>query len=142
MANIKAREKWWEKSEPVPYIGIVASELSRDLYAQGALPVYFSHTLGYFRAILEKHWPIRILTEYDLEDADLHGVSVLVLPNVACLSPRSAEVVRRFVRQGGGLVASFETSLYDENFHRRPDFALADVLHAHYVGVHPVQHAQ
>ena len=137
--NVKAREEWWQESEPVPYIGIVASEQTRTLYAQGALPVYFSHTLGAFRAIFEKHWPVRILTEYDLEDADLHGVRVLMLPNVACLSARAAEVVRRFVRQGGGLVASFETSLYDEKFQRSSDFALADVLHAHYVATHPVQ---
>ncbi len=47
--------------------------------------------------------------------------------------------MRRFVRDGGGLVASFETSLYDENFQRRSDFALADVLHAHYKTTHPVQ---
>ena len=139
VANVKAREEWWQASEPIPYIGIVASEQTRNLFAQGALPVYFSHTLGAFRAIFEKHWPVRILTEYDLEDADLHGVRVLMLPDVACLSARAAEVVRRFVLQGGGLVASFETSLYDENFARRSDFALSDVLHAHYRKTHPVQ---
>ncbi len=139
VANVKAREEWWEESEPVPYVGIVASEQTRTLYAQGALPVYFSHTLGAFRAIFEKHWPVRILTEYDLENADLHGVRVLMLPDVACLSARAAEVVRRFVRDGGGLVASFETSLYDEKLERHPDFALSDVLHAHYVATHPVQ---
>ncbi len=64
---------------------------------------------------------------------------VLMLPDVACLSARAAEVVRRFVRDGGGLVASFETSLYDEKLERHPDFALSDVLHAHYVATHPVQ---
>jgi hypothetical protein len=139
VANVKAREEWWRESEPIPYIGIVASEQTRALYAQGALPVYFSHTLGAFRSIFEKHWPVRVLTEYDLEDDDLHGVRVLMLPDVACLSARSAEVIRRFVQGGGGLVASFETSLYDENFQRRPDFALADLFHAHYVTTHAVQ---
>ena len=44
---------------------------------------------------------------------NLQGVRVLVLPNVACLSDRAAEVVRRFVHSGGGLIATFETSLYD-----------------------------
>src|SRR5262249_28456982 len=119
VANVQAREKWWIKSEPVPYIGIVASEQTRTLYAQGALPIYFSHTLGAFRAIFEKHWPVRVLTEEDLEDAELHGVRVLILPNVVSLSDRAVEVIRRYVRQGGGLVASFETSLYDENFQKR-----------------------
>jgi hypothetical protein len=102
VSNVKAREAWWIKSQSVPYIGIVASEQTRALFAQGALPVYFSHTLRAFRAVFEKHWPVRVLTEYDLEDADLQGVRVLVLPNVACLSERATEVVRRFVAAGGG----------------------------------------
>ncbi|HZJ14631.1 MAG TPA: beta-galactosidase trimerization domain-containing protein, partial [Chthoniobacteraceae bacterium] len=100
--------------------------------------VYFSHTLGAFKALLEKHLPVRVLTEYDLEDANLEGVRVLVLPNVTCLSDRAAEVARRFVRNGGGLIATFETSLYDENFKKRTDFALGDLFRAKYVGAQTV----
>jgi hypothetical protein len=139
LANMKAREPWYEKSEVVPYVGIVASEQTRTLYARGALPVYFSHTLGAFKSYLEKHVPVRVLTEHDLEAADLRGVRVLVLPNVACLSDRAAEVVRRFVNAGGGLVATFETSLYDADFKKRGDFALADLFHATYAGTNVVQ---
>lgn len=137
--NIKEREPFWKDTEPVPYIGLVASEQTRTLYARGALPVYFSHTLGAFRALFEWHWPVRVLTEYDLEDADLGGVKVVVLPNVACLSDRAVEVIRRFVDQGGGLVASHETSLYDDQFRRRADFALSDLFGAHFVRAHSVQ---
>jgi len=136
--NMKTRDPWLTKTEAVPYIGIVASEQTRSLYARAALPVYFSHTLGAFRALMEKHLPVRILDEYDLEDADLRGVRVLVLPNVACLSDRSAEVIRRFVARGGGLVATFETSLYGADYHRRANFALADLFQADYVATHAV----
>ncbi len=138
VANIKEREEWLKKSEAVPYLGIVASEQTRTLYAQAALPMYFSHTLGAFRAFMEKHFSVRILTEQDLEDGNLRGVRVLVLPNVACMSDRAAEVVRRFVRAGGGLIATFETSLYDESFRKRPDFALSDVFYASYAGTNTV----
>lgn len=136
--NIQSREKFLANSEPVPYVGIVASEQTRTLYARGALPVYFSHTLGAFKSVFERHWPVQILTEYDLENGDLRGVRVLVLPNMAVLSNRAAEVIRRFVSAGGGLVASYETSLFDESFQRRPDFALADLFHANYKQSHPV----
>ena len=138
VGNIKAREEWLKESETIPYLGIVASEQTRTLYAQGALPVYFSHTLGAFRAYLEKHVPVRVLTEYDLEDANLQGVRVLVLPNVACMSDRAAEVLRRFVKNGGGLIASFETSLYDAEYRKRRDFALADLFRAKYTGTNTV----
>jgi hypothetical protein len=138
VVNVKRREEWWRKSEPVPYIGVVASEQTRTLYARGALPVYFSHTLGAFRALLEKHVPVRVLTELDLEDARFEGVRALVLPNVACLSDRACEVIRRFVKAGGGLVASFETSLFDASFKRRSDFALGDLFRARYTATHAV----
>src|SRR4051812_42360917 len=46
----------------------------------------------------------------------------------------ATEVVRRFVKAGGGLVATFETSLYDPDFTKRDDFALADLFRAGYVG--------
>jgi hypothetical protein len=130
--NMKDRQQWLEKSRAVPFIGVVASEQTRTLYARGALPLYFSHTLGAFKTFLEKHVPVRVLTEHDLESADLHGIRVLVLPNVAVLSSRSAEVVRRFVKAGGGLVATFESSLYDVDYKKRSDFLLGDLFRAQY----------
>jgi hypothetical protein len=132
--NVKAREKWWIDSEPLPHVGVVVSEQTRTLYGKAALPFYVSHALGAFRALMEAHWPVQLLTEMDLEDADLRGVRVLVLPNTVCLSDRAAEVVRRFVRAGGGLVASHGTSLVREDFQSRQDFALADLFQARYVG--------
>jgi len=131
--NVKAREKWWIDSEPLPYVGLVVSEQTRTLYGKAALPLYVSHALGAFRSLTEAHWPVQLLTEMDLEDADLHGVRVLVLPNTVCLSDRAAEVVRRFVRAGGGLVASHGSSLIREDFQPRKDFALGDLFRARYV---------
>ena len=136
--NVKAREAWWARSEPLPYIGIVVSDQTRTLFGNAALPLYVSHALGAFRALMESHLPVRLLTEADLEDAELGGVRVLMMPDVACLSDRATEVVRRFVRAGGGLVASYETSLYDAAYRRRADFALGDLFHARYVASHPV----
>ena len=40
------------------------------------------------------------------------------------------EQVRRFVSDGGGLVASQETSLYTESGEKRTDFGFADLFHA------------
>ena len=53
---------------------------------------------------------------------------MLVLPNLAAMSDAQCAAVRRFVEAGGGLVATGETSLYDEEGRRRADFALADLL--------------
>ncbi len=58
----------------------------------------------------------------------LDGFKVLALANEACMSDEQVEAVRRFVASGGGLVASYETSRYDEKGTPRSDFALADVF--------------
>src|SRR5207247_6330900 len=48
--------------------------------------------------------------------------------NLDCLSDAQCEQLRDYVRGGGSLIATLETSLYDESGARRPDFGLADVL--------------
>jgi hypothetical protein len=40
------------------------------------------------------------------------GLQVLIFPNIAALSDRQCGEVREFVARGGGLVATYETSLY------------------------------
>jgi hypothetical protein len=77
--------------------------------------------------------PLRVLSEYDLENANLQGIRVLVLPDVRVLSDRSTEVIRRFVKGGGGLVATCDTGLFDADLKQRPNFSLADLFHADYV---------
>jgi type 1 glutamine amidotransferase len=68
-------------------------------------------------------------------ERQLAGFRVLVLANTALLSRPQLEAVRAFVRAGGGLVCTHETSLYDEEGTRRADFGLADVLGVHYRGM-------
>ena len=53
---------------------------------------------------------------------------MLTLPNVAILSDEQCRQLRDYVRAGGALMGSFETSLYDENLKPRADFGLADVF--------------
>jgi hypothetical protein len=50
------------------------------------------------------------------------------------MTDSQVEAVRRFVSKGGSLIATGETSLYDDYGDRRTDFALADVFGANYTG--------
>ena len=53
---------------------------------------------------------------------------VLFLPNIGGLSDSDCEALRSYVRNGGGLVATGHTSLFDEWGEPRDEFGLADVL--------------
>ena len=63
--------------------------------------------------------------------AQLPPAGVLCLANEAAMSDAAVQTVREFVAAGGGLVATFETSLLDEYGVRRDDFGLADVFGVH-----------
>jgi hypothetical protein len=57
----------------------------------------------------------------------------LVLPNLGILTKGQAEALRRFAASGGGILATGETSLYDEWGDRLTDYGLADLFAAHAV---------
>ncbi|MBI3973888.1 MAG: hypothetical protein HY332_21635 [Chloroflexi bacterium] len=71
---------------------------------------------GAYAALVEAHVPFVIVRADELparqQDGSLGQFRALVLPNVAALDDAQAAVLDRYVRDGGGLVATFDTSLY------------------------------
>jgi hypothetical protein len=89
---------------------------------------------GLTEAIIRAHAPFDVLDDYSLEHEALDRYRAIFLPNVACMDQASAARLEDYVQRGGGLVASFETSLYDEVGVRREDLALAKLFGVHATG--------
>ncbi len=85
-------------------------------------------TQGMYEALLRGRFAFDYVHEDRLEPERLKKYRALLLPNVAMLSDRQCEQLRAYVRAGGSLMASFETSLYDENLKPRADFGLAELM--------------
>ena len=85
-------------------------------------------TQGMYEALLRGRFAFDYVHEDRLEPERLKKYRALLLPNIAMLSDRQCEQLRAYVRGGGSLVASFETSLYDENLKPRADFGLGDLF--------------
>ena len=85
-------------------------------------------TQGIYDALLRGRFAFDFVHEDRLEPERLSKYRALILPNVAMLSDAQCRQLRDYVRAGGSLMASFETSLYDENLKPRADFGLADLL--------------
>ncbi|OGD21362.1 MAG: hypothetical protein A2W03_04765 [Candidatus Aminicenantes bacterium RBG_16_63_16] len=83
---------------------------------------------GFYDALIKAHTPCDILDEESLRREDLGRYSLLVLPNAACTGREADDRLREYVRGGGNLIASFETSLCDESGRRQNDFGLADLF--------------
>jgi len=83
---------------------------------------------GMYQALVEARLPFEMLHEGYLDEAHVAPFRTLILANVAALSHAQCDQLRAFVRRGGNVVATFETSRYDERGHRRPDLGLGDLF--------------
>lgn len=92
-----------------------------------------NYRAGMTRALVEAHIPFDVISEHNVTSQSLAQYKVVILPNNFAMSERIGALLRDYVRRGGGLVASFETSLYDQWGARRKDFLLADLFGASYL---------
>lgn len=128
-AETKRREPWLTRRRRIPWAAILVSEQTRQFYAYRDIADRFlPHVFGAFRMFLEEHLPITLVNDWDITAEGLADYRVLVLPNAAALSDAQVAAIRQYVRRGGGLMATTETSLCDELGRPRADFALADVF--------------
>lgn len=89
---------------------------------------------GYYQALVEARIPFSFADERQLEPEYIGRYKVLVLANIAALSDRQCAQIRDYVNRGGAIVATDETSLYDEWGKRRANFALADLFGCDFAG--------
>jgi hypothetical protein len=113
-------------------IGVVIGQNTQLLYP-GPATVHtrsYMHetTQGIYDVLLQGRFAFDYVHEDRLEAERLRKYSVLLLPNVAMLSDRQCRQIQEFAQAGGSVMASFETSLYDEHLKPRADFGLAELL--------------
>jgi hypothetical protein len=89
---------------------------------------------GYYQALVEARIPFQMIYERTLDAAVLDRYRVVILPNVTRLSLGQCQLLRDYVARGGRLVATHETSLYDEEGTRRGDFGLAELYGCSFAG--------
>jgi beta-galactosidase GanA len=75
-----------------------------------------------YYALIEGRFLFDFVHEDKLAPEDLAKYTALLLPNTALLSDEQCRQLRAYVDGGGSLLATFETSLYDERNRRRADF--------------------
>lgn len=117
---------------PVANVAMLYSQQTARFYAaqaeSSALRESDDYSLGFYHALIEARIPFEVVHEDLLAESDLDRFKLLVLPNVAALSDKQCQQLRQFVARGGSLVATYESSLYDERGRRRKDFGLADLF--------------
>lgn len=130
-----ANERYFRNEAPLARVGLVYSQQTATRYGgKQAQQKVEDHILGVYQALIEARIPFEMVHDQLLAAPHLQPFKTLILPNVAALSDGQCQQIRNFVKGGGGLVATFETSLYDEQGNKRPDFGLADLFGLHLAG--------
>jgi hypothetical protein len=86
----------------------------------------YQSTFLFEQALIQEKIPFDIIFDENLKD--LSKYKVLVLADQECLSDEKLNLIRSFVNQGGGLVATGNTSLYTEWRQRKREFGLNDLF--------------
>lgn len=134
---------WHEQNEDVLYnreplanVGIVWSQRNIDFYGRDRADALISEPYwGVANALLGARIPWLPVHSKDIPDTP-ERFAALWLPNVGALSTEECDRLRAYSENGGSILASGETSLYDEWGDRRKDFELADVFGVHSKDLH------
>lgn len=110
-------------------VAIVSSARSEERYGRAdGLQKVQKERRGVYRALVEGHVPFDILPDECLaaaeEDGRLARYEALVLPNVAVLDEDQLARLDRYVENGGGLVATYDTAAFDADGRQRADLGL------------------
>jgi hypothetical protein len=132
--GVLKKHAWvYEDVRPAAPVALVWSQPTLELYGQDdAKARYADGVLGFYAALMEMHIPTVVVSAEAITSGKLAGFQAVVLPNLACMSDAQAHSITEFVRGGGALIASHETSLYDADGNKRTKLALAEVLGAEY----------
>ncbi|MDQ3398658.1 MAG: beta-galactosidase trimerization domain-containing protein, partial [Deinococcota bacterium] len=122
-------EPYLRNEAPLARVAVVYSQQTATFYGgERAREKVEDPILGVYHALLEARIPFEMVHDRLLGAEDLNRFKTLVLPNVAALSDEQCEQLKRYVKRGGSIVATYETSRYNEWGERREDFGLAEVF--------------
>jgi hypothetical protein len=128
-------ERYLRNERPLARVGIVYSQQTAwFLTGERARESVEDAGLGWHQALVEARIPFEMVHDRLLDAEHLAAFKTLILPNVAAVSEAQCAQLRDFVSRGGSVIASSETSLYDENGVRRKEFGLADLFGVSFAG--------
>ncbi len=127
---------------PQPQVGILVNTQTSawykgDIFVPGAYGDYYR---GAFNLLKSLSMDAEPFLDWAMTPQMLRRYKLLFLPNAACLSQSQCEMVRRYVQDGGSVVATHLTSIADEYGVVRKDFALADLFGASVLQPEPFEY--
>ncbi len=136
-----ANEQYLINRRPVATVGLVWSQPNVDYYGRDAADdVVDLPWRGWVNALVRarvQYVPVHV----DHIARDASEIKTLILPDLGAMSDAQLDAVKAFVTRGGNLVATGDSSRFDEWGDPRPDFGLGGLFGAHLSGPTPFARA-
>jgi hypothetical protein len=84
--------------------------------------------MGWYDALSRSRIPFDLIDDVAVTDGSLQKYELIILPNVSVMSREQARFIEQFVKEGGKIISSFDTSFYDENGEKREKPLLSAIL--------------
>ena len=108
-------ERYLRNTRSLARVALLFSEQTASVYTPGPGRPLADHVAGMYHALVEARVPFDLVHEAFLTPEALDRYALVVLANAAALSDAQCEALRAYVARGGGLLATFESSRYDES---------------------------
>ncbi len=116
--------------QPVTDIGVMYSKTSGEQLGDED----FSGSMrGVQRLLAENHYQYGFISDKLLTEEKLREFKVLLMPDISALSEEHVKIISEWVKKGGKLISSFQTSLFNEKGIARKDFGLGEVMGVSYL---------
>jgi hypothetical protein len=130
-----ANERYLRNEKNLARVAVVYSQQTATFYGgEQARAKVEDAAWGVYQALIEARIPFEMVHDRLFDPAHIDRYKTLILPNIAALSNAQCKQLQEYVERGGGIVATYETSLYDEWGIPRKDFGLASLFGANYAG--------
>jgi hypothetical protein len=124
-----ANEQYLRNERSLARVGLVYSQQTATFYGgEEARAKVEDASLGFYEALIEARIPFQMVHDRLLDREHIEQYRTLILPNIAALSTAQCQQIREFVERGGSIVATYETSMYDEWGVRRKDLGLGSLF--------------
>ena len=124
-----ANEPYLRNERSLARVGMVYSQQTATFYGgEEAHAKVEDASLGFYEALVEARIPFQMVHDRMLDREHIDQYRTLILPNIAALSTAQCQQIREFVERGGSVVATYETSMYDEWGVRRADLGLGSLF--------------
>lgn len=134
-SELERIEEYLVGAEPLRYAAVLYSTFTHDWFIHDRPDYYVGEVQGIAYILMHSHKPWLMLSDRDLDSGlDPEEWPVVIAPSLGVLDDRAEEALRRYIHEGGVLVATYTLGVMRRDFTYRFGLAAQDALGFYYEG--------